>query len=191
MGRTSLFLLVLAVAAFVIISSIGTFLPNETMMPGMGGMMGERYGGMAMFLWPTILIISTAVIIIVIAYVLAFPSIKYSASSIATEEAKVPIPMELSQLDIVMRVAKADERAALEVLKNSGGVCLQKDITYKTGLSKIKTHRIVARLAERGIVQVRKVGKTNEISVPVWLKMPHSPEVARTRSFSVAGLIDW
>lgn len=73
-------------------------------------------------------------------------------------------------MDVVMRVAKPDERLALEVLKNSGGRCLQKDITYKTGLSKLKTHRIVARLAERGIVQVRKAGKTNEITVPAWLK---------------------
>jgi uncharacterized membrane protein len=69
-----------------------------------------------------------------------------------------------------MRVLKADERAALEVLRNSGGRCLQKDITYKAGLSKLKTHRVVARLAERGVIQVKKVGKTNEITVPAWLK---------------------
>ena len=72
-------------------------------------------------------------------------------------------------MDIVMRVVKPDERVALEVLRNSAGVCLQKDITYKTGLSKLKTHRIIARLAERGIIQVRRVGKTNEIRVPSWL----------------------
>jgi uncharacterized membrane protein len=62
-------------------------------------------------------------------------------------------------MDVVMCVAKPDERLALEVLKNSGGRCLQKDITYKTGLSKLRPHRIVARLAERGIVQVSGSGK--------------------------------
>ena len=66
-------------------------------------------------------------------------------------------------IGIIMRVLKPDEKAALEVLRNAGGICMQKDIRYKTGLSKLRTRRVVARLAERGVIQVRKVGKTNEI----------------------------
>jgi len=167
MQRLTLFMIVILVAVLAVISSVGTFLPRQMMMSGMGGMMGER-SGMGNFLWPTVLTGSTAVIVIVLTFVILFPSIKYSADTETRQEMAVPT-VSLDPMTIVMRVAKPDERAALEVLRNSRGVCLQKDITYKTGLSKLKTHRIVARLAERGIIQVKKVGKTNEIRVPAWL----------------------
>lgn len=134
-------------------------------------MMGGRTDGEIMnFLWPTMMTASIAVVAVVVAYVIAFPAIRYSTASEDEEQSQTSSAPTFDPMDIVMRVAKADERAALEILKNSGGVCLQKDITYKTGLSKLKTHRIVARLAERGIIQVKKIGKTNEISVPAWLK---------------------
>jgi predicted transcriptional regulator len=107
--------------------------------------------------------------VVAIGYMIAFPSIKYSATPERKEESGVSVTT-FDRMDIVMRIAKPDERAALEVLQKSGGTCLQKDITYKTGLSKLKTHRIVARLAERGIIQVKKAGKTNEIIIPAWLK---------------------
>jgi uncharacterized membrane protein len=168
MRRVTLFLLVLLVAVLAVISTVGTFLPHQFMMSGMGGMMGEG-SGMGNFVWPTILIASTAVIVVVIAYVILFPSIKYSAETETKHELK-STTSDSDPMEIVMRVVKPDERAALDVLRNSAGVCLQKDITYKTGLSKLKTHRIVARLAERGIIQVRKIGKTNEITVPAWLQ---------------------
>ena len=130
-------------------------------------MMGESLG-MGNFLWPTVLTASTAVTVTVLAYVILFPSIKYHTDVGPKVETSIPT-VSPDPMNIVMRVAKPDERAALEVLRDSGGFCLQKDITYKTGLSKLKTHRIVARLAERGIIEVRKVGKTNEIRVPTWL----------------------
>lgn len=175
MNRTGLFLLALIVALVAVISSVGTFLPHQLMMYGMSGMMGGRAGGeMMTFLWPTMMTASIAVVAVVVAYVIAYPAIRYSTASEQEEQSQVLHASAFDPMDIVMRVAKADERAALEVLKSSGGVCLQKDITYKTGLSKLKTHRIVARLAERGIIQVKKVGKTNEISVPSWLKAQNS-----------------
>jgi hypothetical protein len=135
----------------------------------MGGMMIGS-GGMEFFLWPGVLSASVVLLILALAYVVLFPSIKYSRSN-----EKQPASISVSSVDqdpmsIVMRVAKPDERAALKVLIDSGGLCLQKDLTYKAKISKLKTHRIVSRLAERGIIEVRKSGKTNEISVPAWLK---------------------
>jgi hypothetical protein len=139
----------------------------------MEGMMGPT--GMGEMFYPSILVVSILVLAVVVGYVLLFPTIEYSETLPATKEEVAPHAIVASsELDgaigIVMRVLKADERAALEVLRNSGGRCLQKDITYKAGLSKLKTHRVVARLAERGVIQVKKVGKTNEITVPAWLK---------------------
>jgi uncharacterized membrane protein len=178
MGRRTLLLLVLVAVIIVIISAAATFLPHQTMM---SRMMGQRYLGMGNFLWPAILTASATVVVVIIAYVIAYPNIRYVETGQKTERVPASKRTDLDAMDVVMRVAKPDERTALEVLKNSGGVCLQKDITYKTGLSKLKTHRIIARLAERGIVQVRKVGKTNEITVPAWLKptgQPNSTETA-------------
>lgn len=166
MQRVTLFLLIILVAALAVISTVGTFLPHQ-MMSEMGGMMGDS-SGMGNLLWPTFLTASTTVMVIVLAYVILFPTIKYSTDREAKKEISIPTA-RLDPMNIVMRVVKPDEQAALDVLRNSGGICLQKDITYKTGLSKLKIHRIVARLAERGIIEVRKVGKTNEIRVPTWL----------------------
>jgi uncharacterized membrane protein len=168
-------LLILIVVVVAVVSSVGTFLPHQLMMAGASGMMGGSAGGVMMnFFWPTMMAVSVAGVAVVLAYIIAFPAIKYSTSSGQEELSQFPPASTLDPMDIVMRVAKLDERAALEVVKSNGGICLQKDITYKTGLSKLKTHRIVARLAERGILQVKKVGKTNEISVPLWLKAQSS-----------------
>ena len=69
---------------------------------------------------------------------------------------------------MVMRTLKPDERKVVGVLKVHGGRYLQKFITQETGLSRLKTHRVVATLAERGIVQVQKRGNTNEVSLAKW-----------------------
>jgi len=45
---------------------------------------------------------------------------------------------------------------------------LQKYITKEAGLSRLKTHRVVAALSERGIVQVEKYGNTNQVSLAKW-----------------------
>jgi uncharacterized membrane protein len=45
---------------------------------------------------------------------------------------------------------------------------LQKYITKETGLSRLKTHRVVAALSERGIVIVEKYANTNQVSLVKW-----------------------
>ena len=69
---------------------------------------------------------------------------------------------------MVMKTLKPEERKVVEVLKLHGGSYLQKFITRETGLSRLRTHRVVAALAERGIVQVQKHGNTNEVSLAKW-----------------------
>jgi hypothetical protein len=170
--RRKLLLILLAFAAIVIVfSSLMVIHPQSitsTMMPGsMANMMGESISTMPL-LWPSALTISAAAVFIGLAYLIAFPTIKYSedASPVVT----IPTSVEtLDPLGILIRVSKLDERAVLEVLRGSGGACRQKDIVYKTGLSKIKVHRIIARLSERGALQVKRMGKTNEVTVPNWL----------------------
>jgi len=69
---------------------------------------------------------------------------------------------------MVLRTLKPDERKVVGVLKVHGGTYMQKFITRETGLSRLKTHRVVAALAERGIVQVQRRGNTNEVSLAKW-----------------------
>ena len=40
----------------------------------------------------------------------------------------------------------------------------------ESGLSKLKTHRILTRFEERGIITASKSGNTNEITLAEWLQ---------------------
>jgi uncharacterized membrane protein len=56
----------------------------------------------------------------------------------------------------------------VSVLKVHGGTYLQKFIRLETGMSRLKTHRVVATLSERGIVRIEKRGNTNVVSLAKW-----------------------
>ncbi len=43
------------------------------------------------------------------------------------------------------------------------GPATQAEIGRKLGLGKVKAHRIIKRLEERGVVKVKKAGKTNQV----------------------------
>lgn len=165
--------MILIAAALALTSTIGAFIPHQTMM---STMMGGNYSG---FFLPIVLTTFAIIAMVATAYVMAFPSIKYSAPYEKLEEDSSAV---IDPIEIVIRISKPDERNVLKFLRESGGTCYQKDITYKTKLSKIKAHRIIARLAERGIVQVRKVGKTNEISIPPWLKAKSGAKPAQAQT---------
>lgn len=69
---------------------------------------------------------------------------------------------------IVLRALKPDERKVVGVIKLHGGTYVQKFITREAGLSRLRTHRVVAALAERGIVLVEKRGNSNEVTLAKW-----------------------
>lgn len=69
---------------------------------------------------------------------------------------------------MVMKTLKPEERSIVNVLDAHGGTYLQKYITKEAGLSRLKTHRTVAALSERGIVQVEKHGNTNQVMLAKW-----------------------
>jgi uncharacterized membrane protein len=57
----------------------------------------------------------------------------------------------------------------LNVLFSHNGKYLQKYVVKEAGLSRLKTHRIIARFAKRGIATVTEFGNTNEIAVSDWV----------------------
>src|SRR4030065_1951360 len=70
----------------------------------------------------------------------------------------------------VSKTMTAEERKVLDVLISHNGKYLQKYIRAETGLSRLKTHTVVSRLAERGIVTLERSGNTNEVQLSSWLQ---------------------
>jgi hypothetical protein len=99
--------------------------------------------------------------VIGVIYFLVLPEMKdyYSGGS-------APVGRDASAM--VMRTLKPDERKVVGVIKVHGGNYIQKFITQEAGLSRLKTHRVVASLAERGIVRVEKRGNSNEVTLAEW-----------------------
>ncbi len=101
----------------------------------------------------------------------AQPSMAANApiSATLTPSAKA-IQVEATPYDSVLKTLNTNERKVIEVLKTHNSKYLQKYIRSETGLSRLQTHRIVARLAERGIVSLEKTGNTNTVMLATWLK---------------------
>lgn len=147
---------------------------------GHGGMMGQTptptsttnsilpyYG--ALF---AVLIALVVISIIGISYYLVYPQIR-------TDSALLPPTLNASgtsstaeatsAYESVARTLTEDERKVVAVLKAHNGKYLQKYIKAEAGLSRLQTHRILARLADRGIVSLERVGNTNQVVLADWL----------------------
>ncbi|MCS4538668.1 MAG: hypothetical protein HYY67_07420 [Thaumarchaeota archaeon] len=103
-----------------------------------------------------------------ITYYLIMPEIRnYAAGDKSTAETVAT--------QMVMRTLKLDEQRVINVLRAHNGKYLQKYVTKEAGLSRLRTHRIIARFAERGIVQIAKKGNTNEVSLAEWFLRESKP----------------
>jgi uncharacterized membrane protein len=123
-------------------------------------------------LFGVILILSIGLIIVGVGgtiYFYLFPEISYSKINLKKPEPQISKPSE-SSFESVLKTMTDDERKVLEVLKKHNGKYLQKYIRTEAGLSRLKTHRIVARFADRDLVTLEKVGNTNEVQLKDWLK---------------------
>jgi uncharacterized membrane protein len=152
-------LLLISVAAGVL-----TYVVTYVYFPR-GSLGTGRGAGPQLYVWMPILVAPATFTIGLLAYIALFPEIKQQPSSTEATSAQ---PEEKS-LAAVMRVLKDDEKKVVELLASSGGTMLQRDIAYKTGFSRVKTHRILYRLAARGIVTAKKHYNTYEISLADWL----------------------
>jgi len=86
------------------------------------------------------------------------------------KKTSVELPNVSYNCDVILKTMTPEEKKVLNVLVAHQGKYLQKYVVKESGLSRLKTHRIVARFAERGIVTVKEVGNTNEIVVSDWVK---------------------
>jgi hypothetical protein len=187
MRRTILFVSMLMVSVVALLLVVLWYLTSYQAGSGsLGGMMQQMMGGqsgvggtvasMPAYVWTSVAALSILSVVGVagLVYYLAYPEIKTGAPSFATPVAAASVPPNQisakENWETVVRTSNPEEKKVLEVLAGHGGTYLQKFIVKESGLSKLKTHRIVSRFAERGIVSASKSGNTNEVSLSPWLK---------------------
>lgn len=157
---------------------------------GMGGMMGGGDSGTVTtsYLWiiPVMLIGVVASAIIGIGFYLYLPELRYikpkdACTPTSTAQRNVIPKTETSPVasaavsnapnscDVLLKTMTPEEQKVINVLINHNGKYLQKYVTKEAGLSRLKTHRIVARFVKRGIVTVKEFGNTNEIALSDWV----------------------
>ena len=145
-----------------------------------GGMMGGMMGGSqpaaqnsALPYFGVLFIVLIGVTVFGVgglAYFLVFPEIKSSRTVANVRTMQVASQNSTAPYESVVKTLNDEERRVIDVLKAHDGKYLQKYIKSETGLSRLKTHRIVARLVDRGIVTMEKSGNTNEVVLADWLR---------------------
>ena len=136
--------------------------PTESPVKVLTDILTEGYPSELPFFIPlsSLLFLCTVLVSMVgVIYFLVLPEMKNYVSGNGRETAS-----------IVLRTLKPDERRVVSVLDAHGGKYLQKYITKEAGLSRLKTHRVVAALSERGIVTAEKSGNTNEVTLAKWFQ---------------------
>lgn len=147
----------------------------------LGGVMGQMMGaggtsGMTLvmpgWVWGGIVVLVALLGagLVGLGYYLAYPEI--TPAPLLQQPTQGPEPVRSSEMSwaVLMRTSKAEEKRVLEVLAAHDGSYLQKFVVKEAGLSKLKTHRIVSRLAERGVVSVERSGNTNQVSLAPWVR---------------------
>ena len=187
MKRISLFLIVLAVGIASFLLTVAWYLESySSSNASVAGMMGQMMGNqgaygmtapMPSYLWALSVILVLLIVAGIggVAYYSAYPEIRtFAVPSVPPPVAPAEPSRPTMDWSVLLRTSNEEEKRVLQVIASHGGKYLQKFIVKEAGLTRLKTHRIVSRFAERGIVVVAKSGNTNEVSLVPWLK-PEAP----------------
>jgi uncharacterized membrane protein len=66
---------------------------------------------------------------------------------------------------LMLSMLKEDEQKVVDVLLKEKGVARQRKVVRETGMSKAKVSRVVKALAERGMLEVQRIGRTNRLKL--------------------------
>ena len=190
MQKVNIFLTLLIISIFSLIMLFLVMiyvLPSSPTQPDwwtdmwshMGGMMGGAGSVSSPYLgYFGILFVVVVAIVIVSAiglvYFIMLPEIK--TPNMTSQNTGLQKSSELQNSDkpsayeSVLKTLNEDEKKVLNVLRTHDGKYLQKYIRHEAKLSRLKTHRILARFAEREIVSLQKSGNTNEVTLAEWLQ---------------------
>jgi len=64
---------------------------------------------------------------------------------------------------IILNFLKPEERKVIETLLEKGGAVQQYELSHLPSLNKVKTHRILLNLEQKGVIHKEKLGKINKI----------------------------
>jgi len=176
----SILLIVSLISLIILVLTMIFFLPYSSTYPGwwsdmwshMGAMMGGSgqvsdpylgYFGILFTIMVGIVIVSVGGLV----YYIVLPEIK-NANRIHKSKTSL-ISSESSAFESVLKTLNDDEQKVLLILRKHDGKYLQKYIRIEAKLNRLKTHRVLARFAERGIVTLQKSGNTNEVTLAEWL----------------------
>jgi len=165
-------LLALIIVSFYVLSSPSSDWVNE-MWGHMGGMMGGTsntavQNPAAPYYMVGIVVLVGVVLVSAggLVYFFVFPEIKAGQAGRGEQVSA----QDSTVYEAIVKTLTDEEHRVIEVLATHNGKYLQKYIRKEAGLSRLKTHRILARLADRGIVTLKKTGNTNEVQLSEWLK---------------------
>ena len=165
-------LLGLIIAGFYVFSSSSNWMSG--MWGQMGGMMGTSdiaVQNPAMPYFTVMFVVLIGVVIVSaggLAYFILFPEIKTASQARSAEQGA---HQNSTAYDAIVKTLTDEERKVIQVLKAHNGKYLQKYIRKEAGLSRLKTHRILSRLADRDMVTLKKTGNTNEVQLSDWLNI--------------------
>ena len=174
-------LLISSLISLTILIVVGFYVFAASPYPSnwMGGMMGGMMGGTELPVQnPALPYFNVAFVVLIgvavvgvggLVYFLAFPEIKTNRKAMRHHE-QLPAENGATAYEAIVKTLTDEERSVIQVLTAHDGKYLQKYIRKEAGLSRLKTHRILARLADRGIVSLRKTGNTNEVQLSDWLQ---------------------
>jgi uncharacterized membrane protein len=168
-------LAILMVVGFYVLTSAQY---QSNWISDMWGHMGGMMGGTEMPIQnPALPYFNVAFVVLVgvaivgvggLVYFLAFPEIKNAGKAANAEQHSAE--NSNTAYETIVKTLTDEERKVVQVLTAHEGKYLQKYIRKEAGLSRLKTHRILARLADRGIVSLKKTGNTNEVQLSDWLR---------------------
>ena len=132
---------------------------------------------------PAVLIAAAVIGIIGLGFYMLYPEIRNTKktcdqtkneptlATVKSSATDVPVSTATpNSCKVILKTMTPEEQKVLNTLIAHQGKYLQKYVVKEAGLSRLKTHRIVARFAERGIVTVKPVGNTNEVAISDWVK---------------------
>jgi len=65
--------------------------------------------------------------------------------------------------DILIQFLAKDEKQVVQKLLDNDGKVFQSEISRLEGVGKLRSHRVIQRLSDRGVIEVEHFGKTNII----------------------------
>lgn len=75
-----------------------------------------------------------------------------------------------TNMGIIMKFLSPDEREIVHLMGEKEGMTTQSEMAKLPGMTRLKAHRIVKKLENRGIVHVEKYGKINVVRLVEELK---------------------